>query len=139
MKIQVKRKNKAVWFEAKTENGNIVEMDGSPDFGGENAGARPMELLLIGLAGCSSIDVVSILKKQRQNLEDIQVKVKAERVDEIPAVFSKIHVSFYLYGEIDENKAQTAVSLSMDKYCSVSKMLAKTATISYEVVLNPKE
>lgn len=137
MKVVIQRKNKAVHFQGVNESGNMIEMDGSPAVGGENLGIRPMEMLLMGLAGCSGIDVVSILNKQKQELYDFSIEVDGKRVDETPAVFEKIHVKFICVAEnMDENKLKRAVSLSMEKYCSVGMMLKKAAQISYEIELN---
>ncbi len=138
MKIQLKRLNDAVHFEGSNDDGNIVHLDGSPDIGGEGKGIRPMQLLLMSLAGCSSIDVVSLLKKMRQPPEDVRVEVSGERaLDEVPAVFKKIHMHFILKGNLDEAKVAKAIGMSVDKYCSVARMLEKTAEItwSYEIEL----
>lgn len=137
MKITLQRLGGAVHFEGKNEDGNTVHLDGSPDVGGEGKGVRPMQLLLISLAGCSSIDVVTFLKKMRQPLKDLRVSVDGERTTgEVPAVFKKIHLHFSLVGELDENKVEKAIAMSVEKYCSVAKMLEKTATLewSYEVL-----
>jgi putative redox protein len=133
MHITLQRLNDAVHFEAKNSDGNTIHMDGSPEIGGEGLGVRPMQALLMSLAGCSSMDVVSLLKKMRQPLEDMRVEVNGERVDEIPAVFKKIHMQFILKGGIDEEKARKAIGMSVEKYCSVAKMLDKTAEITWGV------
>ncbi|MDT0689125.1 OsmC family protein [Salegentibacter sp. F188] len=137
MKINLKRLNNNYHFETKNERGDIVHLDNKSE---ENPqGSSPMDLLLRGIAGCSSIDVVMILKKQHLELDDLQVEVEGFREDgAIPNVFKKIHLNFMLKGDIPEAKAKRAVSLSMEKYCSVSKMLEKAAEISYEVNLNEK-
>jgi putative redox protein len=137
MKINLKRLNNNYHFETKNERGDIVHLDNKSE---ENPqGSSPMDLLLRGIAGCSSIDVVMILKKQHLELDDLQVEVEGFREDgAIPNVFKKIHLNFMLKGDIPEAKAKRAVSLSMEKYCSVSKMLEKAAEISYEVNLNGK-
>lgn len=124
-------------MQAKNESGNVIEMDGSPKIGGENLGARPMEVLLMSLAGCSSIDVVSILKKMKQEITDYEVEVSAERFEEqIPSLFKDIHLKFILSGpELDEEKVIRAIGLSMDKYCSVSKILEPTANISWSSMI----
>jgi putative redox protein len=133
MKITLKRLNEAVHFEAANEEGQSVQLDGSPDIGGVGLGMRPMQLVLAALASCSSIDVVVLLKKMRQPLEDLQLEVDGQRaVDEIPAVFRKIHMKFLLGGELDEEKVKKAISMSVEKYCSVAKMLEKTAEITWE-------
>jgi putative redox protein len=107
-------------------------MDASPEIGGQNLGFRPMQVLLAGLGGCSSIDVISILKKQKQPVLDIRVTIDGERAkNEVPSLFTDIHVHFTLAGDLDEEKVKKAVDLSMDKYCSVAKTLEKTATITH--------
>lgn len=137
MKIQLNRADDAFHFICSNEDGLTVEADGSPDIGGHNKGMRPMQMVLSAIASCSSIDVVLILKKQRQNLEDIKVTVEGKRAEgQVPAVFTDIHVHYQLFGNIKEKKAEQAVMLSMEKYCSVSKMLEKTVNIthSFEVI-----
>lgn len=135
MHITLQRLNDAVHFEAKNDDGNTLHLDGSPEVGGEGKGVRPMQALLMSLAGCSSIDVVSLLKKMRQPLEDMRVEVNGERVDAVPAVFEKIHLRFFLKGELDEEKAKKAIGMSVEKYCSVAKMLDKTAEITWSYVI----
>ncbi len=138
MKIKLKRLNDAVHFEGSNDDGNIVHLDGSPDIGGEGKGIRPMQLLLMSLAGCSSIDVVSLLKKMRQPPEDVQVEVTGERaVNEVPAVFKKIHMHFILKGDLDEAKVKKAIGMSVDKYCSVARMVEKVAEISWGFEIHP--
>lgn len=118
-------------FEAGNENGQFVSIDASPAIGGENKGARPMELLIMGLGGCSGIDVINILKKQKIDLKNFKISIHAERdPDAIPSLFKTIEVTFLFDKDIDQNKAERAVSLSMEKYCSVAKTLEKTATIT---------
>ena len=127
-----------VQFVAESGSGHSIVIDGPPEKGGRNSGARPMELLLMGLGGCSSFDVVSILKKARQNIIDCHTEVKAERVDEVPSVFSKIHLHFVVTGkDLKESQVARAVSLSADKYCSASIMLGRAGveiTHSHEVI-----
>jgi putative redox protein len=137
MKIILKRLNEAVHFEAVNEEGQCVQLDGSEDIGGQGLGMRPMQLVLAALASCSSIDVVVLLKKMRQPLEELQVEVDGQRaLDEIPAVFRKIHLKFVLGGSLDEEKVKKAITLSVEKYCSVAKMLEKTAEITWEYQIN---
>jgi len=125
MKIQLNRKNDAVHFEASSELSSIkVNIDGSESIGGEGKGVRPMELVLMALGSCSVFDLSSILKKQRQTIEDIQVEVEGTRREEIPNIFTHIHITFTLKGNIDEEKAQKAAELAVKKYCSVHDMLA---------------
>lgn len=114
-----------VAFEAKSESGHQVVMDGSAEYGGENRGPRPMELILMGLGGCASFDIVTILKKSRQDVTDVVCQLKADRADTIPAVFTKIHLHFVVTGhDVKEKQVAKAVELSAEKYCSASKMLS---------------
>lgn len=138
MNVHLKRINQAFHYEVENATGNLISLDGNPAIGGENKGFRPMELMLAGIAGCSSIDVGLILSKQKQVLEGLEVKVEAEREkDKTPALFTDIHVHFILKGNLDPNKAKRAVELSMDKYCSVAKILEKTANITYSFEITP--
>jgi putative redox protein len=137
MKIELKRLNDAVHFECVSEEGLSIQTDGSPDVGGEGKAPRPMQLLLMSHAACSAIDVVHLLKKMRQPLLDIRVEADGERAtDEVPAVFKKINLHYILTGNLDEKSVQKAIGLSVDKYCSVGAMLAKTAEITwtYEII-----
>jgi putative redox protein len=137
IKIELKRLNDAFHFEAANENGNSVHIDASPDIGGTNQGMRPMQMLLAALGGCSSIDVVNILKKQKQDLKDIQVTITGEREkDAIPSLYTEVHAHFKLFGNLDKDKAEKAVNLAVDKYCSVAKTLEKTAKVthSFEII-----
>jgi putative redox protein len=132
MRIQIARQNKAVHMRATNEDGASIDMDGTPAIGGENKGLRPMQMLLAALGGCSTIDIVTILNKQRQPLEDISVTIDGEREPNVePSLFRDISVHFTLKGNLDEDKVRKAVDLSMQKYCSVAKTLEKTATITY--------
>ncbi|MFM7784330.1 MAG: OsmC family protein [Gammaproteobacteria bacterium] len=111
-------------FVGESGSGHAVVMDGPPDGGGRNIGVRPMEMLLIGVGGCSAYDVVSILEKSRQKVSDCRVELSAERADAIPAVFTKIHLHFVVSGtDLDPWQVERAVKLSADKYCSASIML----------------
>lgn len=137
MKIELKRVSDTFHLEAVNDSGNSVHLDASPDIGGTGKGMRPMQMLLTAFGGCSSIDVINILKKQKQDLRDISITVTGEReADAVPAVFVEAHVHFKLFGNIDPDKAQKAVSLAVDKYCSVAKTLESTAKIthSFEIV-----
>ena len=114
-----------VAFEAKSESGHTVLMDGSAEYGGENRGPRPMELILMGLGGCASFDIVTILKKSRQDVTDVVCQLRAERADSVPAVFTQIHLHFVVSGRgVKEKQVAKAVELSAEKYCSASKMLS---------------
>ncbi len=138
MYIELQRKNKHVHFEATNEDGISLNLDGSPEIGGENKGFRPMQTLLAGLGGCSAIDVLNILKKQRQNVEDVKIEIKADRrTDQQPAIFKTIQVHFIISGEVDAGKVEKALELTKDKYCSVYHIMCETSEIeySYEVKL----
>jgi putative redox protein len=124
-------------FVGESGSGHSVVMDGAPEDGGRNLGVRPMEMVLLGLGGCATFDVVLILKRARQQVEDCQVLIEAERAGEIPKVFTKINIVFQVKGtDLSEKQVAKAVSMSADKYCSVSKMLEHTAVIthSYEII-----
>ncbi|CAM3925996.1 OsmC family protein [Flavobacterium weaverense] len=137
MKVTLNRVNDNFHFELKNERGHIVNVDSRPEFGGNDMGPSPMELILMGVAGCSAIDMISILKKQRQEITSFKAEVDGERVQLGEAKpFKDIHVVFYLEGEINPEKAARAAQLSFEKYCSVSKTLEPTATVHYKVVLN---
>ena len=124
-------------FKATSGSGHSVQLDGPPDHGGENLGPRPMEMLLMGVGGCSAFDVMSILKKSRQDVTACHTELEAERADAVPAVFTKIHLHFVVSGHgLKENLVKRAVSLSAEKYCSASIMLGKAGveiTHSYEI------
>lgn len=136
MKVTLQRINDAVRFEGANAAGNTVVVEGSPDIGGEGQGMRPMELLLTSLAACSSMDAVSILKKMRQPLEDLRVEIEGEREkDTVPAVFKKIKMHFVLKGDLRPERVEEALRLSVEKYCSVGRMLEKTADISWDYVI----
>ena len=120
-------------FVGETPSGHGVIMDASPDIGGRDLGARPMEMIILGLGGCTSIDVLMILKKQRQKVTDCWVEIDSERRDEIPKVFVNIHAHFVVTGHnLDPKKVERAVQLSAEKYCSVAAMLEKTATMTHD-------
>ncbi|MBE0436145.1 MAG: OsmC family protein [Methylomicrobium sp.] len=122
-----------VMFVGETGSGHAVVMDGSPDHGGRNMGARPMEMILLGLGGCSSFDVVEILRKGRNDIADCRVEITAERAESIPSVFTKIHLHFVVTGrELKANAVERAIKLSAEKYCSASIMLGKTAEVTHD-------
>lgn len=132
MKIRLKRTIPPFQMEAENETGNRVQIDASPSIGGAGAGARPMELLLMGLAGCAGIDVLSILQKQRQVVDDFFIEVDGERETGKDAnLFVKILIHFECKGQVEEEKLKRAIDLSLEKYCSVAKTLEKTASITY--------
>ncbi len=120
-------------FVGESPSGHSVVMDGPPEAGGRNLGVRPMEMLLLGLGGCSSFDIVSMLKKGKQDLVDCEVEISAERADSEPKVFTKIHLHFVLSGNnLSEKRVARAVELSAEKYCSASIMLGKTAKVTHD-------
>jgi len=127
-----------VMFVGETGSGHAVVMDGPVDHGGRNIGMRPMEMLLLGVGGCSSFDVVQILQKGRNNLVNCVAEISAERVDAVPSVFSKIHLHFIVSGhDLKAAAVERAVKLSAEKYCSASIMLAKAGveiTHDFEVI-----
>jgi len=120
-------------FEGTPASGHTVIMDSSPDFGGEDKGIRPMEMLLLGLGGCTSIDVMNILQKARQDVTDCVAEIEAERADTEPKVYTRIHVHFKVTGRgVDAARVKRAIELSAEKYCSASIMLGKTAEMSHD-------
>ncbi|MFT7560624.1 MAG: putative redox protein [Flavobacteriales bacterium] len=137
MKAVVRWDGKAK-FVGESGSGHEIVMDGPPDHGGENQGPRPMEMLLLGLGGCSSFDVVSILEKSRQQVESCHVEIDADRADEVPSVFTKIHLRFVVKGtKLKEAIVKRAVELSAEKYCSASIMLERAGvdvSHSYEMI-----
>ena len=137
MKTTVKWMDDAA-FRAEAANGCEVIIDGSPDIGGRERGPRPMELLLMGLGGCSGIDIIQILKKARQDVRGFEMTVSGERSDTDPKVFTKIHLELIITGvDIRESAVQRAIQLSADKYCSASIMLGKTAAINHSYEIKP--
>lgn len=139
--VKLKRVNGDYGFDTVNENGTIIKMDTNPDMGGQEYGARPMQVLLNALAGCSSIDVISILKKQRQEITDFSVTVNGEREAGVePSLWKDIELTFEIAGNVDEDKAKRAVDISMNKYCSVAITLVKAgANIKTNVVVKKPE
>lgn len=126
-----------VSFLAESGSGHTVLMDGAPEAGGQNLGPRPMELLLMGLGGCTSFDVVLILKKARQDITDCVVEIEAQRASSDPKVFTDIHLHFIITGHnIKTQQVERAIGLSAEKYCSASIMLKQTVNIThdYEII-----
>ncbi len=120
-------------FVGESGSGHSVVMDGPPEAGGRNLGVRPMEMLLLGLGGCASFDVVSMLKKGKQDLIDCEVQITAERAETEPKVFTRIHLHFVLSGNnLSEARVKRAIELSAEKYCSASIMLGKTAEVTHD-------
>ncbi|TGM77751.1 OsmC family peroxiredoxin [Leptospira mtsangambouensis] len=136
MNIKLSRIESPYVLEATNESGNSIRIDASPEIGGKNSGPRPMELLIMGLAGCSSIDVLMILNKHRIEVKDYSVEVDAEREKvEETNLFKNIHLKFKVKGDFKEEQVKRAIDLSLEKYCSVAKTLEKTAKITYEFEL----
>ena len=134
--ITTRRLNDAVHMEARNEDNATLQMDGSGDIGGINGGFRPMQMLLAAAGGCSAIDIVGILKKQRQNPDSMTIEVDGTRVQKgTYSEFSAIHMHYIFTGDLDEKKVEKAIELSVTKYCSVSKTLEKTAKITTSFVV----
>ena len=120
-------------FEGVAGSGHRVTMDVAPEVGGRNLGLRPMEMVLLGLGGCTAIDVLHMLRKGRQPITDMRVELDAERADDVPKVFTRIHLHFVLTGAgLDPHKIERAINLSATKYCSASMMLDKTAEMTHD-------
>ena len=138
IRIELNRLNDAFHFAAENDKGNSVNLDASPDIGGTNQGMRPMQMMLAAMGGCSAIDIINILRKQRQGLKDMKITVDGEREkDAIPSLFKSIHAHYKFFGDLDSDKVEKAINLSIEKYCSVSKTLAKagaTITYTYEIL-----
>lgn len=132
MKARVKWRGEAS-FMGESGSGHMMLMDGPPESGGRNRGPRPMEMLLMGTGGCAAFDVVLILKKGRQDISDCEVRIEAERAEREPKVFTRIHFHFTLTGKkLNPQQVERAISLSAEKYCSASIMLAKTAELTHD-------
>ena len=132
MKTQISLKD-GVAFEAISGSGHLLTMDGAPEAGGKNLGARPMEMLLMGLGGCSAYDVVTILRKSRQSITNLALEVDAKRADTDPKIFTSIHLLFKITGhDLKSNIVERAINLSAKKYCSASIMLGKSAHITHD-------
>jgi putative redox protein len=135
IKVELNRVHGDYGFEVEDMYGQSVRIDNSPEHGGDGFGVRPMQMVLMGLAGCSGMDVISILKKQRQNVTDYKTIVRGEREPGVePSLWKYIELEFIIYGDVEEGKAQRAVELSVNKYCSVAATLMKAgATINWSV------
>lgn len=139
VQIELQRINDRVHFQAKNGDGNTVEIDGAERVGGEGAGFRPMQLALAAVASCSVMDLVPILEKQRQRVDDVQITASGERADGTPSPFTSINLHYVLTGEIDEQKARRAIELAVYKYCSVGEMLRATVTITYSFAIRSSD
>ena len=128
-------------FMAEADSGHAIVMDGSPEIGGRNAGPRPMEMVLMGLGGCTAIDVMMILGKQRQPVEDCWIELSAERADvKAPKVFTTIYTRYVVVGKgLDPKKVERAVNLSAEKYCSVSAMLRDSVELTHDFEIREPE
>ncbi|WP_231427415.1 OsmC family protein [Pedobacter sp. Leaf250] len=132
MNINLIRKSGKFNFEAENEGGFTVELDAKAAIGGEGKGFRPMEMLLIGLGGCSGIDMVNVLTKQKEPLDDIKIAINATRRDEeMPPIFDEIDIHFELTGDLNPTKVERALAMTFDKYCSVSNILGRSAKINF--------
>jgi putative redox protein len=137
MKVTLRRTGDAFHFVGTNEAGRTIEMDTSAEHGGTGQAPSPMQVVAMALGGCSAIDVIDILRKARQRLDSLEIEIDAERAqDQTPAVFTRLHCHFLLSGELEPAKVERALDLSFEKYCSVSKMLEKTATIDYSYSIN---
>jgi len=136
MKIKIEKLNGKQHMEARNEEGGAVRMDGTTGIGGLEGGLSPMQMLLAGIGGCSAIDIMNILEKQKQNLKELKVEVEGDRQKkETYSEFSTIHLHFILRGELSKEKVERAIELSIDKYCSVSKVLEKTSGITHSYTI----
>jgi putative redox protein len=124
-------------FRGTATSGHTLIMDADDDAGGKNKGFRPMELLLVGFGGCSGMDVISILRKKRQQVAGLEINVKGEKTDEYPKIYKQVHIEYVVKGKgVQKEAVERAIALSLDKYCSVGATLAKAGTIthSYRIV-----
>ncbi len=139
MKVELVRVDDGFHFEATGSSSDVkVHTDAAPNIGGKNAGVRPMELLLMGLGSCSAIDVVLVLKKQRQEVLDFRISVEGERVKEDDterSPFRKVHIHYFFKGNLDPAKVERAVKLSMEKYCSATAQFEPLAEITHEITI----
>ncbi|MFI5148462.1 MAG: OsmC family protein [Bacteroidia bacterium] len=135
MRIELKRTDGDFQMEARDEEGHAVAMDAGQNIGGHGSGVRPMQMLLMGLGGCSAIDILLILKKQKQTVTDFRIQIDGEREQgKEPSLWEQVNLVFYFEGKVDPEKAQRAVDLSMKKYCSVAATLEKSGTrMNYSV------
>jgi len=138
MKVQLKRMNKACHFEAVNEDGRAIQLDSSPSSLGEGLGVRPMQSLLMALGGCTAIDITLILTKQKLEILDFKLDIEGEREEnKEPALWTKIHISYFIKGEMEKSMVERAVHLSMTKYCSVAETLRRAgAVITYDIQLS---
>ncbi|GAB5545655.1 MAG: OsmC family protein [Sandaracinaceae bacterium] len=136
MKVTLQKVGAAA-FDAESQSGGTLTLDGSPEIGGEGRGMRPMELLLTSLAGCAAMDVVHILRKQREPLEDLRIEAEGDRKDATPAPFTRVHLRFVATGAVNPGKLERAVRLAVEKYCSVGSSLDPAIEVTHEAILEP--
>ena len=137
MEINLVSKSGKFNFEAENSSGFTVELDAKQEIGGEGKGFRPMEMLLVGLGGCSGIDMVNVLAKQKEPLDDVKISIKATRKDqEMPPIFDVIDIHFDLYGTLSVQKVERALNMTFDKYCSVSNILGRSAQINFTYTIH---
>jgi putative redox protein len=137
VKVEINRIDADFRMEAVNDKGNSIVMDAGPNDGGHDSGFRPMQLLLAALGGCSAIDLIAILRKQREPLKDVKITVTGEReTGVVPALYTEANIHFKLFGDINRDKAERAIALSVEKYCSVAKTLEKSAKVthSFEII-----
>lgn len=135
MTARLKLAEGVTWM-GESGSGHSIVIDGSPDIGGRDVGMRPMELMLLSVGGCSGMDVLHILRKARQDVTDCAVEIRAQRADDHPKVFTDIHLHFVVTGrDLADKQVARAVSLSAEKYCSASKMLQASATITHDYAI----
>jgi putative redox protein len=128
---------KDMQFTGRATSGHTLTMDADNEAGGENSGFRPMELLLVGFGGCSGMDVISILRKKRQQVTGLEINVKGEKTDSYPKIYKEVHIEYVVKGKgVEKEAVERAIALSLDKYCSVGATLAKAGTIthSYRII-----
>ena len=139
MKITLNRENKHFHFKAKNDSGILLNIDASADIGGENKGFRPMELMLSGIASCSSIDLLLILKKQKQSVDNIKIEATAERTTTSSKAFKSVNLHYILDGKIEPLKLERAINLALTKYCSAILSLNPDVIVSSSYVINKTE
>ena len=132
MSLKLNLKEEPFVFEVKNEDGAICLMDGSPEIGGKNKGLRPMQLLASSIAGCASIDILLILRKQRIEPTHFSIDIETKRVDEVPAIFEEVKLIFSLNKEVNKEKLERAIKLTLEKYCSVSSSLKEEVNVIFE-------
>ena len=138
MKISLKRVNDTVLFEATNARGHKVLIEGNKDIGGENLAPSPTELFIMSQAACTAVDIVELLKKMRQPLMHLEIETTAERAqDQVPKIFTHIHLHYKIYGNVKEAKAEKVIAMSIEKYCTVSKMIDHIAQITHSFEIIP--